>query len=513
MGKKSEKKQPRVAAVAIGRQENRYAREWVEHYLKMGFAHLYICDNNRLNEEHFEDVLQDYIEHKKVTVLDYRDRATCILKAYTETYNLIKGEYDWIGVFDFDELLDIRRGDLQSFLACRKGDCVLVNWECYGDNGLTRYEDEPMAERFTKPLPHPLYVQYDDEAENDHVKSFVRGGLDGIAYRATPHVPDGCRSYERANGEACNSEPLQPFDGKAAVLRHYITKTAEEWVDKFRRGGCDRKFETWQKQYQDRFFAYNRRTKEKEKILNSIYEKVVAIVHYNTPELTEATIKSIRKHGGESYRIVIFDNSDERPFRSKMKGVEVVDNTEGQIINFDKELAKFTEKDDSIGVCGKCIHGSTKHTISVQKLWDLIPGGFLLMDSDILLKDTVDFMFMFDQCCCGHIQESSKSGNPFGIARLVPFLLWINVPMCVNGGARFFDPKRTWGLLPGGRKNRNNWYDTGASFLEDIRTLKPQCHGKRIDIRPLMVHKQSGSWNKHGVSDAAWLEANASLWK
>ena len=28
-------------------------------------------------------------------------------------------------------------------------------------------------------------------------------------------------------------------------------------------------------------------------------QKTVAIVHFNTPELTEALVKSIRKHGGE----------------------------------------------------------------------------------------------------------------------------------------------------------------------------------------------------------------------
>ena len=43
-------------------------------------------------------------------------------------------------------------------------------------------------------------------------------------------------------------------------------------------------------------------------------QKTVAIVHYNTPELTRATILSIRKHGGMNYRIVVFDNSDQRPF-------------------------------------------------------------------------------------------------------------------------------------------------------------------------------------------------------
>ena len=38
--------------------------------------------------------------------------------------------------------------------------------------------------------------------------------------------------------------------------------------------------------------------------------KTVAIIHFNTPMLTEAAIKSLRKHGGEKYHVTIFDNSD-----------------------------------------------------------------------------------------------------------------------------------------------------------------------------------------------------------
>ena len=65
-------------------------------------------------------------------------------------------------------------------------------------------------------------------------------------------------------------------------------------------------------------------------------KRQVAIVHYNTPELTEALIKSIRKHGGEEYQVVIFDNSNERPFTKKMKGVKVINNRKCQIIDFEK---------------------------------------------------------------------------------------------------------------------------------------------------------------------------------
>ena len=34
-------------------------------------------------------------------------------------------------------------------------------------------------------------------------------------------------------------------------------------------------------------------------------KRQVAIVHYNTPELTEAAILSLRKHGGEDYEVTV----------------------------------------------------------------------------------------------------------------------------------------------------------------------------------------------------------------
>ena len=67
-------------------------------------------------------------------------------------------------------------------------------------------------------------------------------------------------------------------------------------------------------------------------------KKNVAIIHFNTPELTEAAILSIRKHGGEDYEVTVFDNSDARPFTKKMAGVTVIDNTLGQVIDLDAEL-------------------------------------------------------------------------------------------------------------------------------------------------------------------------------
>lgn len=238
----------------------------------------------------------------------------------------------------------------------------------------------------------------------------------------------------------------------------------------------------------------------------------VAIIHFNTPELTEAAILSLRKHGGADYHVTVFDNSTDRPFKAKMKGVKVIDNTKGQVIDFDKFLEEYPDRNEAIGCAYTCVFGSAKHMRTVQELWKILPKGFLLMESDILLKADIDFMFMEDQAVCGHVQWE-QPGNPYHIGRLMPLLCWMNVPVLVKYGAKYFDPERTYGLLKEYR-DKNNWYDTGAALLEDVRTKKPELHGKGIDIRPLMVHYQSGSWKNSKLDNhLTWLETHKDLWK
>jgi hypothetical protein len=61
-----------------------------------------------------------------------------------------------------------------------------------------------------------------------------------------------------------------------------------------------------------------------------------------------------------------------------MNGVQVIDNTHGQVIDFDKELEAFPHR---FGTFNN--FASDKHMMSIQKLWDLLPDGFLLINLDI----------------------------------------------------------------------------------------------------------------------------------
>lgn len=249
----------------------------------------------------------------------------------------------------------------------------------------------------------------------------------------------------------------------------------------------------------------------------------LAVVHYNTPELTEAAILSLLKHSPEEWQIHVFDNSDKRPFvmfgsKKKPADITIYNNTQGKLIDFCSELEKYPYRNPIQACAAGCSFGSAKHMMSVQWLMDnpLKDKDFLLIDSDILFQADPALMFMPEECCCGYIQTWQKANNPARIDRLVPMLLYINTPLCRAGGARFFDPERSFALQGGGMDNRNNWYDSGASFLEDIKTLKPACHGKvlRRDIYvSLFLHYGSGSWRKNDLTaQMAWLERNRHLW-
>lgn len=88
-----------IALCCIGRRENRYAREFVEHYQRLGFDKIYLCDNNRDGEEYFEDVLSPFIESGFVEILDYRNRSGVQRDAYEDVYkNMVVNGRGWLSL-------------------------------------------------------------------------------------------------------------------------------------------------------------------------------------------------------------------------------------------------------------------------------------------------------------------------------------------------------------------------------------------------------------------------------
>ena len=265
----------KTAVCAIGRLENAYAVEFVEHYKNLGFSKILICDNNHDGEEHFEDVLQDYINQGFVEIIDYRNQVRAQMRAYSECYARYGNKYDWILYVDFDEFLYLngRYKTVSDYLKEFPDDCqaVLVNWLIMDDNDKVYYEDKPLMERFDRPmLPIDKPIQY-SFPDNMHVKSFIRGGLDHVLFSGNPHTTDTPLVAYNANFHRCNNRPWQPMAYENALLKHFMTKSLQEWVEnKLKRGTGDRPYEVFKKTYATRYFLVNNMTQEKMDYLESI---------------------------------------------------------------------------------------------------------------------------------------------------------------------------------------------------------------------------------------------------
>lgn len=247
--------------------ENRYAREWVDYHLQLGFDRIYIYDNNRGQEEHFSDVLTGY-DPDRLVIIDYRDQESAQHDAYNDCYRRFGADCEWLAFFDFDEYL-VTDKPLREFLAgYPQADCLLINWRVMTDSGLVAYDPRPVRERFTVPLPDDAMMR-GEHRYNDHVKSIVRGGLSLVRFQSNPHVPLGPTVYCVPDGSTCSSSPFQRCSHEHARLDHYLTKTIDEWLHvKFVRGYPCGITQLWRERMAlPQFFEINAHTPEKDAIV------------------------------------------------------------------------------------------------------------------------------------------------------------------------------------------------------------------------------------------------------
>ena len=60
--------------ISSAKLENRYIRELIEYYKKLGINKFYIGDNNSINDERLSDVLKDYISKGYIEIINIRGK-------------------------------------------------------------------------------------------------------------------------------------------------------------------------------------------------------------------------------------------------------------------------------------------------------------------------------------------------------------------------------------------------------------------------------------------------------
>lgn len=229
-------------------------------------------------------------------------------------------------------------------------------------------------------------------------------------------------------------------------------------------------------------------------------KKDVLIIHYNTPDLTEAAIRSLNKTTGGCH-VIVFDNSDKHPFVNRFDNVEVLDNTRGQFVDFGRWLEGFPNREPSTDND----YASAKHCYSVHLIVEKRRNPFVLMDSDVLVKRDITPLWDEAQAFVGHIGCNTRRYG-FEVLRVEPWLCYVNVRMMKAHGVTYFSPDRMTKLVD---KSPYDRYDTGAWLFE-------QCKGlglpyREIDTKDYCLHLHHGSWRKKNTSE--WLDRNRRLWE
>lgn len=270
----------------IARKENRYIREFVEYYKKIGFTHICLYDDNREGEEHFEDVISDYLESGFVNIIKV-DRGEKLLVnrqvvSYEDCYRRYGGEYDWIAFFDCDEFLffdedgvkDI--GEALSWSGYDGYDAVMVNWMLYTDGGMLSDDGRPVLERFVEPiLPYDRKrSQRSNVCNNDLLKIILRGGLDEVKLK-TVHMPVIPKNIcNNAGQKIAWVSGTWPVDYTRMHLKHFRCKTVDEFVWKIGREYPDAVVRSisLKHMFMTLFFQDNEVTREKLEYIRDKYE-------------------------------------------------------------------------------------------------------------------------------------------------------------------------------------------------------------------------------------------------
>lgn len=240
-----------TSILIITKDENEYLIEFLEHHLNLGFDHIYIYDNNSTIpvSETIKELPSAMQSKISVELYSFTDNNSFQLGCYQKWFNEHREETDWVAVIDTDELIELRKAKtISEFLNNFDDDVATVqlHWENYNANGHATKTVGTMEERFTTIKPLPVLPR---TVKSIHRTAYITGIDTHWGYIYYGKKVDAL-GKEITYGE--DREPKKDADA-IAVVKHYFTKSYEEWVNKMNRGNVSNFFH---RRYEE-FFWHN----------------------------------------------------------------------------------------------------------------------------------------------------------------------------------------------------------------------------------------------------------------
>ena len=225
----------KVCLCTLGKKENRYAREFVEHYKKYDIDKIIIYDNNELAGETFDLVLSDYIKNKYVEIINYRGKEKIQIPILNDCYKKKHKEYDWFLFYDMDEFIFLKNyTSIKYFLnekKFQKCNIIFLNWVNHLDNNKIYYSNESLFKRFPKYKYNKTYA---------FVKSMIRGHLSKIVINNNHIINSNYLNCDEfgLKKKFINIIHTEKPDYKYYYIDHFYFKSTEEFANKINRGDC-----------------------------------------------------------------------------------------------------------------------------------------------------------------------------------------------------------------------------------------------------------------------------------
>ena len=248
----------KVCLCTLGKNENRYIREFVQHYEKYDVDKIFLYDNNDIDAERFEDIIKDYIENGFVEILNWRGKTKGIYKIMNNCYKSNYINYNWLIFYEMDEFIHLDKyKSIKNFLIEKKfKDCQIIylNLVCHTDNNLLYYQNESLFKRF----PHI------NKKMKLEVKSIVRGNLTKLRIN---HLHTCNNKLINCNGFGHKNKIRSIFaterDFKYYYIDHFYSKSTEEFINKLKRGDLYKTSNNYLLHKIKKYYLQSNLTKEK----------------------------------------------------------------------------------------------------------------------------------------------------------------------------------------------------------------------------------------------------------
>lgn len=269
--------------LTIIKNEQDYLDEWIKYHLNLGINHIFIFEDicseshkeitdkyNFVTLDSIMNLFNDEKDIQEILELKKTKRFNPHIKYLHKGLDYIKTKYnyDWCFAIDNDEFLTLKnpKSDLENTFSLFKNyDAVLLQWMCYGANGIIKkpdYNKKGVIDTFTTvakgAVPNSRFY---------HTKVCYNMSKYKSCYFENNHYPSLLCKWCRTDFSRKRLTPIYNH----IYIRHYITRSWEEYIWKLsQRGYLFGKSRTY-----DFFFKVNPDMLDKKEELLKLVEPIL----------------------------------------------------------------------------------------------------------------------------------------------------------------------------------------------------------------------------------------------